>query len=471
MRRLINTPLRTFGLLSMLSFAACAETDDTLGQPGFDSSLPPGDSGSFPAFDTGVQQPGFDGGAPKDSGTAGAFDGTGMPCAVQAILRDKCANCHAAEPLFGAPMSLASFAALQAPSKLDPSKKVAAASQVRINSTDPSKPHMPPTNQPQLDATQLATLNAWLAAGAPQSNETCSTPQPGDGGVDSGVIDTTGLECYKLVAHAAGNKATKYAVGSAKDKYVNFSFAAPWTGPAYGIVMRPIIDNAKVLHHWLLFQTVGANDGAVETSSGAHPTGDLVHGWAPGGNSLDFRVEGDVGYDFPAGTGFQVEIHYNSTDGTATDASGVEVCVQKNKPKDIAGVSWLGTDIFNGTSAKSTCSPTANIWPIHIMAVSPHMHLKGKYMKAMIVRANGTTETLRDGPFDFNDQTWYPGKFTLNKGDKIETECTFSAPSTFGKATTAEMCYLFTVAYPKGALTDKGFVGTAAHGGGACLGI
>ena len=40
-----------------------------------------------------------------------------------------------------------------------------------------------------------------------------------------------------------------------------------------------------------------------------------------------------------------------------------------------------------------------------------------------------------------------------------------------GQATTAEMCYLFTTAYPKGALTDQGVVGTATHGGSACLGL
>lgn len=466
MSRLTSPLLRLVGAASLLGAVACGETEDPPESPfpGLDGAV--GDAGYV--YDSSVP---FDG-STADSGApdaGGQVDATGIPCDVQKILRDRCTSCHAQAPLFGAPMSLASYAALQAPSPYDATKKAYQASQERINSTTPAL-HMPPSNQPQLDAAQLKTLNDWLAAGAPQSSETCGgTQQPTqDGGAP---IDTEGLECYKLTAHEPGSKTAPYKVGSAKDVYSLFSFKAPWQGVAYGIVLRPIIDNAKVLHHWLLFQTVGAEDGKViRDAVGAHPTGDLVHGWAPGGNALDFRDEGDLGFEFPTNTGFEVEMHYNSSDASAVDASGVEVCVQKKKPANLAGVSWLGSDTFNGTTAKSTCNPRGP-FPINIMAVSPHMHLKGRHMKAVMVRANGTRETIHDAPFDFDNQTWYPAKWVMNRGDKIETECTFSSRSSFGKATTDEMCYLFTVAYPKGALSDGLPLGQFAHGGGACLGL
>lgn len=460
MRRLTTNSLRTFSLLSLLGVTACGE----VASDPFSSV----DAGSPPSFDGSTLQPVDSGQTGADSGSAAA-DGTGIPCAIQTILRDKCTNCHAASPQYGSPMSLASYAALQAPSKNDATKTTAAVSQTRINATGST--HMPPSNQPQLDATQLTALNAWLAAGAPKSSETCGsggTNPPPDAGTST---DTTGLECYKLTAHAPGSKTERYKVGTANDKYLNFSFTAPWQGTAYGVVLRPIIDNAKVLHHWLLFRTAVAVDGQIADSSGAHPTGELVFGWAPGGTALDFRKEGDVGFEFPAGTNFEVEFHYNSTDGAAEDASGVEVCVQTKKPANLAGVSWLGSDLFNGTSSTTICRPhLAAPTPIHIVSLSPHMHLKGKHMKGTIIRANGTREIMHDSPFDFYNQSWYPAKFTLNQGDTIETVCTWSAPVSFGTATSAEMCYLFTVAYPKGALADLKATGTAAHGGGACLG-
>ncbi len=99
------------------------------------------------------------------------------------------------------------------------------------------------------------------------------------------------------------------------------------------------------------------------------------------------------------------------------------------------------------------------------------MHVKGKHMSGIITRKNGTKETIHDGPFDFNNQTWYPAAFTLNPGDYITTTCEWTGPATFGTKTSDEMCYLFTVAYPKGALADGGQVGTGIHGGGSCLGL
>jgi hypothetical protein len=55
-------------------------------------------------------------------------------------------------------------------------------------------------------------------------------------------------------------------------------------------------------------------------------------------------------------------------------------------------------------------------------------------------------------------------------GESIVTDCSYAKPMSFGEATSDEMCYLFTMAYPKGALTDSGSWGKSAHGGSACLG-
>lgn len=282
------------------------------------------------------------------------------------------------------------------------------------------------------------------------------------------------LECFKLVAHD-GSLEGQYAVGIASDAYFNFTFAAPWKSVAYGISFKPIIDNSDVIHHWLLFQDdVPGVPGAIISSIGAHPAGQLLTGWAPGGDTIDFRdANASVGLELPGdGTTYTMEFHYNSSDPTALDASGVEICVQREKPKNLAGLSWLGYDQLLIPAAKwtGTCIPLSEE-PIHILAVTPHMHVEGRHMKATINRKDGTTEALHDEKFDFDFQKTYIKNATLMPGDTITTECTFAKPMSFGTQTSAEMCYLFTMAYPKGALRGLDLWGTFAHGGSSCLGM
>jgi hypothetical protein len=87
------------------------------------------------------------------------------------------------------------------------------------------------------------------------------------------------------------------------------------------------------------------------------------------------------------------------------------------------------------------------------------------------VRKDGTKETLHDKDFDFAFQVTYRKDITLYPGDTITTTCKFSQPMTFGESTGSEMCYLFTMAYPKGALASPDAWGSLAHGGSSCLGM
>lgn len=422
-----------------------------------------------------------DGGALPSGGDAGNASPP-LPCAIKKIVADKCGTCHSDPPSFGASMPLTNYVQFHAASAADKTKQYHQQAKTRINAASSGAGHMPPPTSPQLSASELATMNAWLDQTAPAAgNETCGTPT-GDAGTptaagDAGALGTGDLTCYKLLARDSDLK-SPYHVGVAADLYVDVVFAAPWEGTAYGIVIRPVIDNKQAIHHWLLFQDIkpGTPSGAVK-GSGAHPGGQLLHGWAPGADSIDFRETGvDVGLELPQTT-YTVEVHYNSTDANATDASGVEICTAKKKPANIAALSWLGHDntLLAGdwggdqTAWTGTCTPTSNE-PIHILSVWPHMHLEGRHMKGTIQRAGGKTEVLHDETFDFNYQRLYKKSVTLMPGESIVTDCTYAKPMSFGEATTDEMCYLFTMAYPKGALTDNGSWGKTAHGGSACLG-
>ncbi|HEX6240279.1 MAG TPA: hypothetical protein VFZ61_05280, partial [Polyangiales bacterium] len=389
----------------------------------------------------------------------------------------KCVTCHS-DPPMGTYMPLLTAAHFQAVSTSDKSKKYFELTKTRIAAT--SNP-MPPVTSPALTADEKATLTTWLNQGAPGSNETCSDGSK-DGGTPPAMVDAgvEGLDCYKFLAHAEGDKNKKFKVGVKQDAYFSFGFQAPWQGNAYAQVFRPVIDNSKVLHHWLLYKEPTL-DGVVKTTIGQHELGELLAGWAPGGITMDFRASGvDVAMELPAET-YSLELHYNSADPNAEDASGVEVCAKKTPTKEIATMSWVGKDhggilsyasgicLDPSTSWVGVCKPVQQV-PIHILFMVPHMHVAGRHMKSIINGPNGS-RVLHDKPFDFNYQTTYATNEVLMPGESITTTCTYSENKCAGQATTQEMCYNFMYAYPKYALTDNGIEGTYIHGAGACLGL
>jgi hypothetical protein len=440
-----------------------------------------------------------DGGQSGGNGNTSGGDGDnsapgqGLPCELQPVIAAKCQTCHAATPMFGAPMSLVTYDDFMKPAPNDPTKKVYQLAQELINSTDTNE-RMPQVGSPQLTTDELTAFNNWLSAGAPANTDSCS---PGGGGGDGGVaggdgdggaaggggdgddapfcpngnctIDTTGLDCYKFTAYSkTGDKTKPFELGAQQDKYYTFGFPFPWTGTAYGIVIKPIIASNGI-HHWLLYdENTGTVPTTPQASSGAHSSGDLVYGWAPGGDAVDFRkqLDGNIGFEFQAGHFFTIEFHFNSTDPSTVDASGLELCVQKTAPAHIAGTHWLGNDtIPNSVHTQGTCTPT-NTQPIQVLGISPHMHLKGKHMKAIHV-SGSTTTVIHDEDFAFANQSWYKRNFIVQPGDSITVRCDYTAKANFGTKTTDEMCYMFTMAYPKGALVNGGL---SVHGGDSCLG-
>jgi Copper type II ascorbate-dependent monooxygenase, C-terminal domain len=407
-----------------------------------------------------------------------------VPCDVAPIVSEHCTTCHGATPQFNAPMSLTNAQAFTAMAPISSTQQVRQAASRRINA-DGAARMPPPGTVDALDPTELATLTAWLDGGAaPVVEGGCSIT---DGSVLPGTAEellpkptTTGtvlapyegwdagdVECYPFTSFQPGDKTAPYKVGTAVDKYMGFGFKPPWQGTRYIRAFRTIIDNTQVLHHWIFFEEPSAVDGTANEILGAHPGGAMMNGWAPGGSDMYFTP--DLGMRMDSSSAYLMEVHYNSSDPNATDASGVEICVTATPPANEAIVSWLGTDAIQGTSSSGTCAPTAT-QPIHIVSGTPHMHLKGNHMKVVLERAAGTQEVVHDEPFSFQNQRGYPENLTIMPGDKLTTTCSYTAPSTFGKGTNEEMCYWFALAYPAGALTDNAFIGTLTHGSNACLG-
>jgi len=434
------------------------------------------------------------------TGTSTAFPNAqnvpGIPCDVAAVVSANCTTCHSNPVKFQAPMPLMAHSDFMAMSKTQPAKKVFQVIPDRINATD-IKLRMPPASGTTIAAANLKIFNDWLSTGAQAVTPSCAIVAQGSTGtvtppdVMTGTTPpTTGgttaptssggasdmpinyndpmMKCYEFRAHAQGDKKAPFQVTTQPDQYTNFTFMPPWQGMMYARSFRVLDGNTTVIHHWLFYKNATAQtDGAVGFSTGAHPDGELVHGWAPGGSNLYF--DPDVGLEMPSDVGYTLETHHNNPGtSTAPDNSGLEVCVTPTVPKNVASLSWLGTDAISGTTASGVCSPTSGV-PVHIIGVQPHMHTKGTHMTGEITRMDGKKEMLHDAPFDFQFQHSYHAQTILMPGDSIKTTCTYSSPTSFGEGTNDEMCYLFTLYYPKLSLTNGNPVATLIHGPNTCL--
>ncbi len=109
----------------------------------------------------------------------GTGSATGLPCDVQQLLENRCIGCH----LVAIPPPLTEYDEVVAPAPSDPSKTMAQKAVERMKSTTapmPPKPAVPPT------ASEIATFEAWVNAGAPKNPNVC-TPKPAS---DAGIADS-----------------------------------------------------------------------------------------------------------------------------------------------------------------------------------------------------------------------------------------------------------------------------------------
>jgi hypothetical protein len=411
------------------------------------ASQPPTTSGN-----TGVQQP------PVQQQQPVAATGW---CDAIGVIKDHCQECHGAARKFGAPMSMVTYDDLQKPAVTMPTKKVYELVSVRVHST--SSP-MPPMNYPRLDNTALATLEGWIAAGAlPGADPTCggaaSVGDPTDNGanVTTGTSDTGEewpADCqdhYKFLAYTGSAGGAKYTVPAGSEQHPSFYFTPPWTGQVQALAFHPVMDNAKVLHHWILYDS----------------NQQFINGWAPGAEKSKHELPADVGiYLPPGGTGQQLrlDVHYNNLGGTTDeqDSSGVEVCVISDASKfraNTATVYGLRGDAtapaHQMVDNATTCSVMASS-PVHVLTNSPHMHRLGVHAKLELLQG-GMDKMLHDAAFSFDDQESYPmDNVVVNSGDQFTVTCSYNnttdANVSFGQNTEDEMCFNFVLYYPKDAL-------------------
>jgi cytochrome c551/c552 len=376
----------------------------------------------------------------------------GSWCAAREVFQNACVQCHSASPSAGAPMSLETFADLQADAKFSKGKKVTEVVKSRVHDT--AKP-MPP--QRTLKPAELAAIDDWIAAGAKAGNDpTCANAVKSTPPVQQDPWPPVGCEqVYELRAGADGQKAV---IAAGTETHPQFYIDAPWgNDKVQALGFRPITDNKKVLHHWIVYENNGGRQGA------------FVTGWAPGQDDTARKALPDnVGIFLPTGPrSLRLDMHYFNLTGTQQeeDASGVEVCVTRSfRPitattfQNFAAIPLIapGAD----TDMVGTCEVQLTE-PVFLMSESPHAHTLATWTKLEVMRGSEKF-VLHDKAFRFEEQTATPITpfFELKQGDVVTTTCHYKNDSNrfviLGESTNSEMCFNFATYYPMGALSCAG---------------
>jgi hypothetical protein len=399
--------------------------------------------------------------ASEASSTSAALP-SDLPCDVRAVLEANCQRCHGAPPKYGAPMPLVTWSDTQAAAASDPSKKVWQRIGARIH--DATAP-MPQGGT--LSPADMGTLDSWIAQGAPQGSTTCDGSDGGGGAPAPTDVGPQALPCpaseqTTFRAHAAAAPDAAFAIPEdAGNLQQCFTYKAPWGAGAQATAFAPIIDDARVVHHWILFETATPQvDGGVGRCNMPLDAG-FLQGWAPGGTNRVFPK--DVGLALPGQERWLIlQVHYWNAAHykDARDRSGVAMCTTATPREHTAVMSTLGSAAINlpprstGVTATGMCTPDTKE-PLHVLAAGPHMHRLGKAFKTEILRGGLETDKvmLVEVPkWNFDLQEAYRSEQIIQPGDKLRTTCTYDNPSdkrvTFGETTEDEMCFDFVAVWP-----------------------
>lgn len=372
--------------------------------------------------------------------------GTGLPCAVEKVIVKHCQACHSDPPRYGAPMPLVDYESFATTSRVT-SGRIAEHVTARIH--DDASP-MPPSPNARLDAADLATLDAWLSEGAPRAAETCAAKDEADAG--------TGLSCSPNVVIRPAQPVE--VANAASDQYVCYGFESGRTKKHHIVGFAPAIATPAALHHVTLMQSdVPVSPVPGPCSPEAMTSWRPLYGWAPGSGALELPPA--AGFPDDPDTHFVVQIHYlNVTGKTLSDRSGFDLCSTETLRENDADVFAFGTmdiTIPARSNVERDCSvpvPSDGA-TTHLFSAFPHMHKLGRSIRATAIPSDGSPPvdlgTVAD--WSYGSQAWLPIDYTLRPGDTVRTVCDFTNTTdhgvTFGPSASDEMCFSYTMYYPK----------------------
>ena len=341
---------------------------------------------------------------------------------VAPIMYKHCASCHRAGEI--APMSLLSYEEAR-PWVASIREKVLTGAMPPWHSAAPKGQF---SNDRRLSDAEKETILRWIAAGAPKGSVKDLPPLPAFAeNWEIGKPDVVITMPEPYVVPASGVIA-----------YQNFTAPTNFTEDKWiqAIEVRP--GARSVVHHILVFvsgkrpneawaQIVPqrprrSQTGTTEESSKMADT--LFATTAPGTNAMVFQP--GTAMRVPAGATVRFQIHYTTMGREVSDRSSVGMIFAQEPPeKEMHTSAFFNAQLVLPAGASDVPVRSAIQFDkdVHITALFPHTHLRGKSWDYTIVYPDGRTDTVLPVPhYDFNWQTYYvfATPLAVPKGSRLE---------------------------------------------------
>jgi len=382
---------------------------------------------------------------------------------IAPIMFNKCAKCH--RPGEVAPMSLLSYSDARPWAKAIKTKVTRR--EMPPWGANPAL-SLPMRNDVSLSDKEIQTIAAWVDAGAPKGNDADMPPAPSfvEGwtyGKEPDVVLEMPVD-FEIPAEGELGVQTFFSkVPFAEDKFAEVLELHPGNRSVLhhaGVFVVDIPEGAQVVDGRLVGPngkpfTERTESGLPRTESGTLAGSSKLLSWVPG-RGVDVHRP-DIGKRIPAGKYINWQMHYNPNGKATKDRTRLGIWFNKvpvshellirqagdPMATDSNGLSLYrveGKEVEYKADPSSTrrsrttpnIPPYAENWsiigitpvtePITLYAMSPHMHLRGKSLRWVVVYPDGHEQTILDVPnFDFNWQFNYELKDPLHipAGSKI----------------------------------------------------
>ena len=293
-----------------------------------------------------------------------------------------------------------------------------------------SDPHGTFSNDRRMTSEEKDTIARWVAGGAPEGDAKDLPVLPKFAeGWEIGTPDVvlTMQKPFDVVASGTIN-------------YQYFTIPTNFTEDKWvqAIEVRP--GERKVVHHILVFVREPGKQAArpaftmvvpapPATASGqpqneVRGPGTLLATTAPGTNAMTYAP--GTALRIPAGSTLIFQVHYTANGTSSKDQSSVGMIFAKQPPPtEIRNSAFVNAtfDIPAGAADTEVDSAIRFDDDVHIWALFPHTHLRGKSWSYRLVYPDGHSQDVLSVPkYDFNWQTYYvfATPLAVPKGSRLE---------------------------------------------------
>jgi len=264
----------------------------------------------------------------------------------------------------------------------------------RMPPWDPAPDHGKFSNGNELTREETQILQRWVNAGAPAGEGADPLREP------LAPIPTWVMGTPDVVLELPKPESVP-ATGVLEYRHIRV--VNPFTNEVWVAATDIKPGNRKVVHHAILYAKW---PGSPDDGTG---NGLFFCGWAPG--TPPARYPTGVAKRLPAGAELTLEMHYTTCGSEQTDQTQVALYLAPGpQPHNVEVRSALDLNLEAppGSDEARQSATYAFTKPATLYSMSPHMHVRGKWMRYELLLPNGEREVLLHVPrYDFNWQYTY----------------------------------------------------------------